>query len=126
MHSFLKDLFIFFGWALPACVSVQHMHVGECLWRSEEGLRSAGSRVTDGGEPPCGCWEVNPVPVQEQRVLFDPRATSLDPIVTILIFVVFVIVIGSVLSQIFKYDHFMCWLFVWSSVTQADFHQGWP
>jgi hypothetical protein len=33
-----------------------------CLWRPEEGVRSPGTRVTDGCEPLCGCWE----PLQEQ------------------------------------------------------------
>jgi len=28
-----------------------------------------GTGVTDGCEPPCGCWEVNPGPLPEQKVL---------------------------------------------------------
>ena len=37
---------------LLACVSVYHVH--------------ARTGVTDSCEPLCGCWELNPGPVQEQ------------------------------------------------------------
>jgi hypothetical protein len=30
-------------------------------WRSEEGVKSPGSRFTDGCELPCGCWRLNPL-----------------------------------------------------------------
>lgn len=34
------------------------MHVW-CPWRSEEGIRSPETGVTDGWEPQCECWELN-------------------------------------------------------------------
>ena len=34
-----------------------------------EGARSPGTGVTDSGELPCGCWELNSGPLQEQPVL---------------------------------------------------------
>jgi hypothetical protein len=34
--------------------------------RPKEGLRSPGTEVTDSCEPPCGCWELNPDPLEEQ------------------------------------------------------------
>lgn len=31
----------------------------------QRGHRFPGTRVTDGCEPPCGCWELNPDPLEE-------------------------------------------------------------
>ena len=45
---------------LFACVSVHHWHAWS-LWRSEEGTRCPGTRVTD--------WALNPGPLEEQQVL---------------------------------------------------------
>ena len=42
-------------------VYVYHMYAGA--------LRSPGTGVTDGCEPPCGCWELNPGPIEEKPVL---------------------------------------------------------
>ena len=38
-----------------------------------KGLPSLGTGVTDGGEPPCECWELNPSPLQKQGT---PLATE--------------------------------------------------
>jgi len=40
----------------------------------EEGVRS----ITDGCEPPCGCWELNSGPLEEQSVLLTTEP-SLQP-----------------------------------------------
>lgn len=32
----------------------------------EEGFRSAGAGVTESCVPPCGCWELNLDPLEEQ------------------------------------------------------------
>lgn len=51
---------------LPPCVP--HMRA----WGSRrpgEGIRSPGARVTDSSELPCGFWELNSGPLQEQPVL---------------------------------------------------------
>ena len=54
---------------LPACKSAQHMtHNHLCPQRPEEGAGSPGARVTDSCEPPCGGWELNPGPLEEQPV----------------------------------------------------------
>jgi hypothetical protein len=37
----------------------------------------------DGCEPPCGCWELNSGPVEEQSVLF-PAEPSLQPLSAVL------------------------------------------
>jgi hypothetical protein len=42
-----------------------------CLRRPEEGVRSPGTRVTDGCEPPYPCKESNLGTLEEQPVLFD-------------------------------------------------------
>lgn len=43
------------------CLSVLSacMHVCYCLPRSEEGIGSPGTGVTDGSDLPCGYWEPN-------------------------------------------------------------------
>ena len=48
--------------------------------RLEEGIRSPGSGVTDGCEPPCGYGELNPGPLEEQPVLLttDPLFLALS------------------------------------------------
>lgn len=40
-----------------------------CLWKSEEGIGSPETGVTDGWEAPCGCWEMNTGTLKEQQVL---------------------------------------------------------
>ena len=45
------------------------MHIGVfpvCLC---EGIRSSGTGVTDSCELPCGCWGLNPGPLEEQPVV---------------------------------------------------------
>lgn len=52
----------------PVCMYVYHIHP----WypqKSEEGIKFPGTGVTVGWEPRCGCWEPNPVPLEEQSVL---------------------------------------------------------
>jgi hypothetical protein len=53
---------------LPACVRMYHM----CIWRPwkpEDGIRFPVIGVTGSCKLPCGCWELNPGPLQEQPVL---------------------------------------------------------
>lgn len=40
-----------------------------CLWRSEEGVGSSGTGITDVCELPFGCWELIPGPLEEESVL---------------------------------------------------------
>ena len=40
--------------------------------------KRASDSVTDGCEPPCDCWELNSVPLEEQSVLFTAEP-SLQP-----------------------------------------------
>jgi hypothetical protein len=47
---------------------------------SEESIGSPGSEVTDGGKPPCGCWVLNPDPLQEQQVPLTAD-TSTQPLI---------------------------------------------
>ena len=44
-------------------------HVHRSPWRPEEGTPSFGTGITNGCELPCGCWELNLVPLKEQPVL---------------------------------------------------------
>ena len=53
---------------LPACVFVQRMYAWYS-WRPEEGIRSPETEVIDGCETAYGCWELNPSPPEEQKVL---------------------------------------------------------
>jgi hypothetical protein len=49
-----------------------------CLVVIEEGTRFPKTGVTDGSEPPCWCWELNPGPLQEQTALLTTEP-SLQP-----------------------------------------------
>ena len=50
--------------------------------RLEEGIGSPGIVVIGSGESPCGCWESNPRPLEEQPVLLtvepSPAPTSMS------------------------------------------------
>ena len=50
----------------------------QLLQKPKEGLRFSKTGVADSCELPCGCWELNPGPLQEQQVLF-PGAIFLGP-----------------------------------------------
>lgn len=51
-----------------------------CLAPSEvkEGLRSPATGVPEGSQLPCGCWALNPCPLEEQPVLLTAEP-SLHP-----------------------------------------------
>lgn len=42
----------------PECLYVPHV-LALSLWRSEEGIESHRSELTDSGELPQGCWGLN-------------------------------------------------------------------
>lgn len=44
-----------------------------------EGVRSPGTRVIDSCEQPCGSWEMNMGPLQEQPVILTLLNLSLQP-----------------------------------------------
>ena len=44
-----------------------------------EGQKRAPDLITDGCEPPCGCWELNSGPLEEQAVLLTMEP-SLQPL----------------------------------------------
>lgn len=63
-----KNGFSHFNGALPAYLYVHQV----CAWipqRSEKGIGSPKTEVEDGCESPCGGWELNPDPLQEQMLL---------------------------------------------------------
>jgi hypothetical protein len=54
------------------CVVILPAFISVCVWypwSPEEGHRVSGTRVTVGCELPCGCWDSNPGPLEEQPVL---------------------------------------------------------
>lgn len=57
-----------------ACMSVCQVYAG-CQRRSNESIRSSRIGVTDGYEPPHGCWESNQDPLEEQ-----PELLTTDPL----------------------------------------------
>jgi hypothetical protein len=48
--------------------------------------KRASDPITDGCEPPCGCWELNSGPLEEQSVLLATEP-SLQPCVTVILVV---------------------------------------
>ena len=64
INNFKKDLFIYYVYSvLPACMSTR--------------LKRAPDLITDGCEPPRGCWELNSGPPEEQSVLLTPEPSLL-------------------------------------------------
>nr|XP_042133715.1 A disintegrin and metalloproteinase with thrombospondin motifs 17-like [Peromyscus maniculatus bairdii] len=53
-----------------------HMNSGSC--RTEEGIGSPGTGVIDSCESPCGCWELDVDPLEEQPMLLTIKL-SLQP-----------------------------------------------
>jgi hypothetical protein len=47
--------------------------------RPEGGIISSGPGVTDGGELPRGCWELNPGSLEEQPGLLNTESQPLPP-----------------------------------------------
>jgi hypothetical protein len=66
-HFLIYDLFVYL-YALVFCLDL-------CLC---EGVRSPGTGIIDNCELPCGCWELNPGPLEEQPVL-STAEPSLQP-----------------------------------------------
>ena len=61
---------------LPVCRSVCQMHA----WyprRPEEGVREPGTGLTGGCDLPCGCWELNMGPLEEQSVFLTNEPSEL-------------------------------------------------
>lgn len=65
------------------CVYVYHDHA-LCQQILEEGVKHPGPGATDNCKAPCGCWELNPSPGEEQPVLTTPEP-SFQPISVILL-----------------------------------------
>jgi hypothetical protein len=62
-----------------------------CLQRPKEGIRFV-TRVTNGCELPCGCWELNPGLQEEEPVLLttEPSLQALTCILVGILFACFV------------------------------------
>lgn len=52
----------------------------QCQQRTEGDVRSPGIIVKDSNELPCGFWELNQGPLEEQPVLLTVKPSSLQPI----------------------------------------------
>ena len=61
---------LFYMYGCFACMYVCTVWVQ----RSEEEVGSSGTGVTDGCELPCGCWEPNSGPLEEQAVPLSAEA----------------------------------------------------
>jgi hypothetical protein len=47
----------------------------------DEHQKRASDAITDGYEPPCGCWELNSGPLEEQLVLLTTAISPAHPLV---------------------------------------------
>jgi hypothetical protein len=63
---------------LPAYMQVYNMHAVPT--QAKRGRRICLKRITDGCETPCGCWNWDTGPLEEQTVLLivEPRLHPLD------------------------------------------------
>lgn len=62
---------------LLTCLYLYHLSAWY-PWKLGEGVGPSGTGVTDGYEPPCGCWELNLGPLEEQPGLLQQNSL-LDP-----------------------------------------------
>lgn len=62
-----------------ACMCVFVPHICRCSEKPEEGIRSSGAGIADGGRLQCGCWDLNSGPLQKQQVLLNCQAISPVP-----------------------------------------------
>ena len=70
--SFFKDLFIYYVYnILPLCMLA--------------GQKRAPDLFIDGCEPPCGCWEMNSGPLEEQAMLLTSEPSFQPPILVFLL-----------------------------------------
>jgi hypothetical protein len=76
---FLLDFVILCVCVLSACM----YRVKQMLAEARDNVRSPGTGVTDGYELPCGCWEPNLGPRQEQMLLAALSILSILHIVAI-------------------------------------------
>lgn len=80
----LKTFILFYACKCFACIyDVHHMHV----WylQNSEDVEFSEIGVMDGCESPCGCWELNPGPLQDHQVL-STTEPSLWPLFFFLLF----------------------------------------
>jgi Na+-transporting NADH:ubiquinone oxidoreductase subunit NqrD len=59
-------LFYYFMWVHGSCFQTHQ--------------KRASDSITDGCEPPCGCWDLNSGPLEEQSVLLTAAEPSLQPL----------------------------------------------
>ena len=69
-----KYLFIFMCTSICVHVYVFTPHVYPVFTEHRRGCRSSGTRVTDGCEPECGCWDPSLEPSQMQSAALISRA----------------------------------------------------
>lgn len=65
---FLRFIFMSIGWLCPHDMSVHHMHAWY-LCKTEEGSGFPKTEISDSDELPCGLWELNLGPLQEQPMI---------------------------------------------------------
>lgn len=82
VYSFIE--FFKCAGALPTCVSVHHVCAVPAEARRNQGKFPA-TGVTYSCELPCGFWETNPGPLQEQQMFLIPEPLSSPPFPTILL-----------------------------------------
>lgn len=66
-----------------ACIGAHYVYAWY-PWRSEEGTGYPGTGIMDSYESPCGCWESNSDPLQQQQVLLTTEPSLWLPRLSIL------------------------------------------
>lgn len=67
-------------WVQVSCLYAHTSHVCLVLTRMEKDIRFPGTRVTNGLEPPGGCWESNLGLPQEQQVFLRAEPSLQSPL----------------------------------------------
>lgn len=72
IYSFIYSFCIYSFCSMCECFSLMYVCIPNgrlVIQRSQKGIRPLRTGAIDCSEPPCGCWEQNSVPLQEQQML---------------------------------------------------------
>lgn len=72
IYSFIYSFCIYSFCSMCECFSLMCVCIPNgrlVIQRSQKGIRPLRTGAIDCSEPPCGCWEQNSVPLQEQQML---------------------------------------------------------
>lgn len=72
-------LYLLFFFNVTECFTCMYA-CARCQWRPQEDVRPPGTEVTNACQSPCGCWELNLGPLEEQSGLLTGESYLSGPL----------------------------------------------